>query len=333
MSIKKPRYAARLNAFKIGAENYWRGKNQITTIDLLTRAATVEGLNAVDFNYPDHFEDCSTTEIKQCLNEHDIHLNGLAMRYYTDPAFKLGGFTNPDPRVRQSAIELTLQGIDKLSELDGSLMTLWLGQDGFDYSFQANYQQLWDHTLEALAVICDHNKDVDISLEYKPNEPRSYSLMPDVGSNLLALSELNRPNTGITLDFAHVLYAEEMPAHAAAMVGRFSRLLGVHLNDGYGKRDDGLMIGSVHPIQTVELFVEMNRLNYDSTIYFDTFPDLSGLDPVAEATVNVEMANTLAAVAAKLTNNTELRNAIANQDAPASQTIVNRALYGNTLAT
>jgi len=333
MSIKKPRYAARLNAFKIGAENYWRGKNQITTIDLLTRAATVEGLNAVDFNYPDHFEDCSTTEIKQCLNEHDIHLNGLAMRYYTDPAFKLGGFTNPDPRVRQSAIELTLQGIDKLSELDGSLMTLWLGQDGFDYSFQANYQQLWDHTLEALAVICDHNKDVDISLEYKPNEPRSYSLMPDVGSNLLALSELNRPNTGITLDFAHVLYAEEMPAHAAAMVGRFSRLLGVHLNDGYGKRDDGLMIGSVHPIQTVELFVEMNRLNYDSTIYFDTFPDLSGLDPVAEAPVNVEMANTLAAVADKLTNNAELRNAIANQDAPASQTIVNRALYGNTLAT
>ena len=86
--------------------------------------------------------------------------------------------------------------------MGGSLMTLWLGQDGFDYSFQVNYQQLWDHTLEALAVICDHNKDIDISLEYKPNEPRSYSLMPDVGSNLLALSELNRPNTGITLDFA-----------------------------------------------------------------------------------------------------------------------------------
>jgi len=112
----------------------------------LTRAATVEGLNAVDFNYPDHFEDCSTTEIKQCLNEHDIHLNGLAMRYYTDPAFKLGGFTNPDPRVRQSAIELTLQGIDKLSELDGSLMTLWLGQDGFDYSFQAISTTLGSYT-------------------------------------------------------------------------------------------------------------------------------------------------------------------------------------------
>ncbi len=329
MKTSTTRYAARLNAFKIGAEHYWPGKNRITTIDMLTRAATVDGLNAVDFNYPDHFEDCTTDDIKHCLNDLDIHLNGLAMRYYTDPAFKLGGFTNPDPRVRQAAIDLTLEGIDKLSELGGSIMTLWLGQDGFDYSFQANYQQLWDHTLEALAVVCDHNKDIDISLEYKPNEPRSYSLMPDVGSNLLALTELNRANTGVTLDFAHVLYAEEMPAHAAAMVGRFSRLLGVHLNDGYGKRDDGLMVGSVHPVQTIELFVEMNRLNYNSTVYFDTFPDLSGLDPVAEATVNVEMANKLAAVANSLTDNAELQAAIAQQNAPASQTIVNRALYAS----
>lgn len=331
MTNKTPRYAARLNAFKIGAESYWPGKNRITTIDMLSRAATVNGLNAVDFNFPDHFEDCTSAELKQCMGDHNIQLNGLAMRYYTDPAFKLGGFTNPDPKVRQAAIDLTLNGIDKLAELGGSLMTLWLGQDGFDYSFQVNYQQMWDHTLEALAKVCDHNKHIDISLEYKPNEPRSYSLMPDVGSNLLALSELNRSNTGVTLDFAHVLYAEEMPAHAAAMVGRFSRLLGVHLNDGYGKRDDGLMIGSVHPIQTIELFVEMNRLGYDSTIYFDTFPDLSGLDPVAEATVNVEMANKLAAVASTLTDNAELKSAIANQDAPRSQTIVNNALFGTAL--
>jgi xylose isomerase len=328
MNKTSPRYAARLNAFKIGAEQYWPGKNHVTTIDMLARAATVDGLNAVDFNYPDHFEDSSTAELKAFTQDNDIHLNGLAMRYYTDPAFKLGGFTNPDAKVRRAAIDITKRGIDALAELDGTLMTLWLGQDGFDYSFQVSYQQMWDDTLEALSEICDHNRNIDISLEYKPNEPRSYSLMPDVGSNLLALSELNRANTGITLDFAHVLYAEEMPAHAAAMVGRFSRLLGVHLNDGYGKRDDGLMIGSVHPVQTVELFVEMNRLGYDSTIYFDTFPDLSGLDPVAEATVNVAMANKLKSVADTLTDNAELQAAIARQDAPASQLIVNRALYG-----
>jgi len=101
----------------------------------------------------------------------------------------------------------------------------------------------------------------------------------------------------------------------------------VHLNDGYGKRDDGLMVGSVHPVQTVELLVEMQRLNYDSTIYFDTFPDLSGLDPVAEASVNVDMCNRLMQVATSLTDHHELQQAILRQDAPASQTIVNRHLY------
>ena len=322
------RYAARLNAFKIGAEHYWPGKNIITTSDLLERAATVGGLNAADLNYPDQFEDDSPQELSRQLDNVGMSLNGLAMRYYTNPGFKLGAFTNPDSNVRQEAIELTLRGVDALSEMGGSLMTLWLGQDGFDYSFQLNYQKAWDDTLEALAIVCDLNPDINISLEYKPNEPRSFSLMPDVGTNLLALKELNRRNTGMTLDFAHVLYADEVPAHSAAIINRYSRLLGVHLNDGYSKRDDGLMVGSVHPQQTVELLVELIRMDYDSAIYFDTFPDLSGLDPVAEARVNIENVRRLIRIAEELADDAELNAAMENQNAPVSQAIVSRRLFG-----
>lgn len=327
---KNQRYAARLNAFKIGASDYWPGKNHITTGDLLARAATVEGLNAADLNYPDHFEEDTPAELSKQLKALDVSLNGLAMRYYTDPGFKLGAFTNPEKALRQEAIDITLRGVDALSEMGGSLMTLWLGQDGFDYSFQLDYDKAWDNTMEALAIVCDHNPDVDISLEYKPNEPRSFALMPDVGSNLLALRELNRTNTGVTLDFAHVLYADEMPAHAAAMINRYSRLLGVHLNDGYAKRDDGLMVGSVHPQQTVELLVELIRIGYDSAIYFDTFPDLSGLNPVAEANTNVTVMKHLIAVAEKLSDNTKLQTAIDKQDAPTSQAIVASELFSIT---
>ena len=74
------------------------------------------------------------------------------------------------------------------------LMTLWLGQDGFDYSFQMDYRSGWDNTLEAIAQVCDHDANVDIALEYKPNEPRAYSFLPDIGSNLLAAREVNRDN-------------------------------------------------------------------------------------------------------------------------------------------
>ena len=42
MRNEKPsRYAARLNSFRVGAEDYWPTRNRITTADLLQRAATV----------------------------------------------------------------------------------------------------------------------------------------------------------------------------------------------------------------------------------------------------------------------------------------------------
>lgn len=320
-----PRYAARLNAFKIGAAAYWPGKNTVTTADLLARAATA-GLTAADLNYPDHFVQDTPAELSAALADAGMVLNGLAMRYYTDPGYKLGAFTHPQASIRRAAIDETKRGLDALAEMGGRLMTLWMGQDGFDYSFQMDYAAAWAHTLEAMAEVADHNPQIDIALEYKPNEPRAFAVMPDAATTLLALKELGRANTGVTLDFAHVLYADEMPAFAAALVARHSRILGVHLNDGYGKWDNGLMVGAVHPIQTIELLVELERAGYDGAIYFDTFPDHSGLDPVAEARTNIEVVDRLRTVAAGLVGDTELQAAIAAQDAPAAMRIVHRAL-------
>jgi xylose isomerase len=262
------------------------------------------------------------------MKEMGVSLNGYAMRYYDDDAFKIGAFTNPDPVVRRAAIDLSKRGLDSLATAGGNLMTLWMGQDGFDYSFQVNYDSLWQYTIDAIREVADHNRAIDISIEYKPNEPRSFSLMPDVATTLLAIKEIDRPNLGVTLDFAHVLYADEMPAHAAALVARHSRLLGVHLNDGYAKRDDGLMVASVHPIQTVELLYVLDQIGYDGAIYFDTFPDTTGLDPIRECSGNIETVTALRRVVQRLKDHPLLASAILKQDAVASQGIVRAALYG-----
>jgi sugar phosphate isomerase/epimerase len=316
----RPRYAGRLNAFKLGLI-------KPTVVDLIARVATVPGLDAADLNYPDHFEVHAPAALGRIMADHGLALNGLAMRYYTDPGFRLGAFSNPEPAVRRAAIDLTRRGLDALAEMGGRVMTLWMGQDGVDYAFQGDYARMWDDTLACLAQVCDHNPGLDIALEYKPNEPRAFSLMPDIGTNLLALRELGRANTGITLDFCHVLFAGEMPAQSAQLAARYSRILGVHLNDGYGKRDDGLMVGSVHPVQTLELFVELDRQGYDGVIYFDTFPDHGGLDPVAEAGVNVMMADRLRAIAKGMKDDPALTGAMARQDAAATLRIVAGRLY------
>ena len=219
-------------------------------------------------------------------------------------------------------------GLDSLAKCGGDLMTIWMGQDGFDYSFQADYASLWNQTIEALREVSDHNPAIDISIEYKPNEPRSFSLMPDVGTTLLAIRDVDRKNTGVTLDFAHVLYADEMPAFTATLINKHSRLLGVHLNDGYGKRDDGLMVGAVHPIQTIELLYVLDQIGYDAAIYFDTFPDITGLDPIAECSTNISVVEAMQRVVKKLKENELLTKAILRQDAVASQAIVQAALLG-----
>ena len=80
-------------------------------LQLAERAATAEGLTDVDLNYPDHLgTDASATG--DAIRDLGLAVNGLAMRYYSNPAFKIGAFTNPDPAVRREAIDLTKRGID-----------------------------------------------------------------------------------------------------------------------------------------------------------------------------------------------------------------------------
>ena len=124
------------------------------------------------------------------------------------------------------------------------MLTIWPGQDGIDHPFQADYARLWDAEVDGLRQVAEHAPDFPVSIEYKPSEPRSIMILPNVSATLLAIAETGAPNLGVTLDFGHVLEADTSPAMAAALVGRRSRLLGLHLNDGYGQRDDGLMVGT-----------------------------------------------------------------------------------------
>ncbi|HYI32061.1 MAG TPA: TIM barrel protein [Glaciibacter sp.] len=323
------RFATRLNSFASSPHTYWPElKGKPSMIQMAERASTVNGLTDLDLNYPDHVgEDAAA--VGRRVSDLGLAVNGLAMRYYSNPAYKLGAFTNPDQSVRREAIDLTKRGIDAARAMGSNLMTIWLGQDGFDYNFQVDYAQVWAWEIEGIREVAAHDPDCMISIEYKPNEPRAYSLLPDAATTLLAIQEAGSPNLGVTLDFAHVLYADEQPAFVASLIHHKSRLLGVHLNDGYAKRDDGLMVGAVHLRATLELLRQIRRDGYDGALYFDTFPDLTGLDPVAECEVNIKTVRRLLAVTESLDGDNQLGEAIARQDAVASQAIINAALFGS----
>ena len=316
------KFATRLNSFK----SKWPSDEKPTTIELIKRASKVEGLTHVDLNYPDHSEP-SIREISAITNDCGLAINGLAMRYYTNPAFKLGAFTNPNKQVRQEAIDLTKAAIDALREIDSNLLTIWLGQDGFDYGFQVDYKKIWDDEINAIKEIAEHDKECLVSIEYKPNEPRAYSLLSNLGTTLLAIKDINLKNIGVTIDFAHILYSNEQPALVAALIDKHSQILGLHLNDGYGKRDDGLMVGSVHQLATIELLYHITKSKYQGPIYFDTFPDTTNMDPIKECELNISTVNQQLKLVDKLMQNIELKTAIENQDSITSHRIFNSILY------
>ena len=107
------------------------------------------------------------------------------------------------------------------------------------------------------------------------------------------------------------------------MVARRSRILGLHLNDGYGKRDDGLMVASVNPRATLELLWQLQRDGFQGAYYFDTFPDASGLDPVRECELNISTVKQLLEMSGKLLGHEGLLTGIESQDAITTQHIVN----------
>jgi xylose isomerase len=323
------KYASRLNSFASCPERSWKSSTyQPNTLELIERASRVRGLSAVDLNFPDHFNNAKPEEIISFSRNRGLTINGIAMRYYSEPGFKLGAFTHPDPKIRQAAIDLTKSAMDVLERTDADLLTIWLGQDGWEYPFQADYESIWEAEIEAIREVADHNSRINISIEYKPSDPRSFSLLSNLATTLLAIQKIDRPNLGVTLDFAHVLYAGESPAFAAAMIQRESRLLGIHLNDGYGRRDDGLMVGAVNLVQTLELLFQMVRKGFDGVIYFDTFPDVTGMDPIQECDNNIAMVSALWEVAKRLTNQADLLEAIKRQDAVVSQDLIRRAIFG-----
>ncbi|MGY4857335.1 sugar phosphate isomerase/epimerase family protein [Cryobacterium sp. AP23] len=265
------KFATRLNSFNAGAD----------AGAALRRVAAVDGIDFVDLNYPEHFVDIEPEAMKTLLDELGLTLNSVAMRFRKE--FVHGEYSNRDEAVRREAIELTKKGIDAAAAGGSDLVTVWLGFDGFDYTFQKDYVKDFGRIVEAFQELADYRPDVRLSIEYKPYEERVHSVVRSLGGTLHILKLIDRPNVGATLDFAHMLMAGDAPGFGAAQLLAEGKLWGVHLNDGNNAHDDGLMVASIHPFETLEFLYYLLRYDYDGVIYFDTFPIREEAEAEAEA--------------------------------------------------
>jgi xylose isomerase len=312
------RFATRLNSF--------RGQiaSGATGVDLLRAVARVPGLTAVEMNYPQHLLGTSEDAVVQALAETGLALTALSLRFEGSD-FLDGAFTSPRVESRQRAIRLGQEAVEIASWLGVPHVNLWMAYDGFDYPFQVDYERLWAAEVEGFRQVAAHDPAIRVSVEYKPVDPRRTALIRGMGEALLAVRDVGLPNFGVQIDFCHSLMAREQPALAAALALRDGRLFGVHLNDGYGTADDGLLVGSVHLWQTLELLATLRRYDYQGTIYFDTFPVRE--DPAGESAANIARVRALETILDRLDPD-RLADLQARHDALAVQSLLDEAAWG-----
>lgn len=270
------KYATRINTFL---------KKEETLKETFKKISEIDGLDYIDLNYPEHFLNDPDEKVKEYLDESGLKLNAINLRFRD--YFINGSLGNMDEEIRKEAIRISNEAVEVCEKLGGNQIIFWLGPDGYDYSFQLNYTKSWKFVVEILQDI-SRSTDKKVSIEYKPYEERSTALIDSFGTSMMLVNEVDEENFGVTADFCHILMKHESPAFVAAMLSERGKLFNVHLNDGHGYFDDGLMVGTVNFWETMETFFYLKKYDFDGVIYFDTFPERE--KPVEETKFNLRMS-------------------------------------------
>ena len=284
-------------------------------LDAIKAYRETKGMTHLEFNYPEHIAGYDLEEIKKAMG--DLKVNGFAVRWRN--FFLNGDLTNPDEELRQKAITMCKEAADICRELGGSVITLWLENDGFDYPFQMDYEYCFKQVVEAIQEVADYAKDMKISIEYKPYEERNFALIDSTGMTMYLISEVDRENVGCTLDFCHMLMKHDSPSYGLALAASKGKLFGLHMNDGYGFQDSGLIFGSVNFSLCAEFIYYLKRYHYDGVVFFDTFPIRE--NAILEVQANIDAFEQISSMVDKI-GVEEIDKIVAKRDGISAQNLI-----------
>lgn len=240
-------------------------------IELATKVPDLAGIELVG-NW--HVNDENMPRMKQLLKEKGLEVSMLVPDLFTQAKWGRGSLAAPDGNTRREAVAEIKKVMDWAAQMECEFIDVWPGQDGFDYSFQADFVSAWRWMVEGLRECADHRPDVKVCLEYKIKEPRTHCFLSHAAKCLLLVEEIDRPNVSILIDVGHALAAGENVAEAIALVngGGRKKLSYMHFNDNYRSWDDDMMVASVHTIEYLELLYWLRRTGYDGWLTLDIFP-------------------------------------------------------------
>lgn len=253
--------------------------------EMFEKVATISGVTGVELVSNWHLRPDNADQIAKLLKAHNLKLVAVIPDNFGTAKWGKGAYTSKDASIRKDAIAETIEMIDITKSLGGNMLSLWPGQDGYDYYFQADYIQERSWFEDALSTFAEYDPNFKISLEYKPKEPRNRSYASNITSTLLMINSLNKNNLGVTIDYGHALIAYENIAESIAIASKYgNKLFHMHMNDAYGYWDDDMICGTIHTIPYLEIFYWLEKTNYQGFISTDQYPYREdGRDAVEES--------------------------------------------------
>ena len=162
-------------------------------------------LDALDLYYAEEGVNSDAGKVNEIFGKYGLAVSSTFPNVFGERRWQNGSLTNADPAVRQEAINLCKKAMDFTGGLEGDVpMNLWLGQDGFDYPLQVDYEKQFDDLADAIRQLADYRPDVKITLEAKIREPRNRTIIDTVSTALLYCQVVDRPNVGVAIDIGHI---------------------------------------------------------------------------------------------------------------------------------
>lgn len=271
--IAQHRFGACLPTFGSCADRYCLsgyGGGGKTMEEMLDRAQQVKGLDGLELVGNWHVNDQNVRSVAQTFKKRGLKICMLVPDLWTQAKWGRGSIAAPDKKTRQAGVDEVRKVMDWAAEVGCPYVDVWPGQDGYDYAFQADYNESWKWLKEGLAACASHNKKVKMLVEYKPREPRTHCYVSSAAKTILLLQDLD--NVGALLDVGHSLQGGENVAEAAALLHAYGKLDYLHLNDNYRSWDDDMMVGAVHLVEYLELVYWLKRIKYKGWLTLDIFP-------------------------------------------------------------
>lgn len=238
----------------------------------LARIAAIPHVSAVEMPFGPVMTSENVEVIAQKVRDAQLSISSLTVNVVGMQKWAKGSVTNPNPNTRAEAITLIHQAMKAARRLGVSTVNLWMGQEGYDYIFESDYESLWVQLCQGLAEAAREVPEVNLGIEYKKMEPRVRNVPSSSAQALLATLESGCQNLGVTLDIGHAIMGGENASEQAALLNHYRKLFHIHINDNLGNWDWDMAAGCDHWWQLVEFCYYMQEINYTRPYVIDVFP-------------------------------------------------------------